>query len=146
MSRTAPQKGKTMRTILTVGCLSIGLLASTAALTQSPKERISWIETHSYEESTGELRRLYDLVRGASGTVDNVVKVHTLRPHTFEGHYTLYKSVLHHPDNVLPPETLEALGVYTSMTNGCEYSATHHFEGMRRVLKPDGQLLFMELE
>lgn len=122
-----------MRSILLVGFL----LAAVAVSPTPQDETISWIQTYSYDQSSGELRRLYDLVRGASGNVDNVVKVHSLRPHTLEGHYTLYKSILHHPDNVLPAETLEALGVFTSMTNGCEYSTAHHFEGLRRLLADD---------
>jgi hypothetical protein len=69
---------------------------------------IAWIRVIPYEESEGELRRIYDVVKGASGNVDNVVKVHSLRPHTLEGHYALYRSVLHHPGNEMPPWLLEA--------------------------------------
>lgn len=104
---------------------------------QDEAPRISWIRVIPYEQSEGELRRLYDLVKGASGNVDNVVKVHSLRPHTLEGHYTLYKSVLHHPDNETPAWFLETLGVYTSLSNGCDYSFTHHYEGLRRALGDD---------
>ena len=51
------------------------------------------------------------------------------------GHLTLYRSVLHHPDNTLPLWFLEAVGVYTSLLNECEYSFTHHCANMRRLLK-----------
>ncbi|HXV62078.1 MAG TPA: peroxidase-related enzyme [Vicinamibacteria bacterium] len=104
---------------------------------QENEQEIAWIRVIPYDESTGELRRLYDLVKGASGNVDNVVKVHSLRPHTLEGHYALYKAVLHHPKNRTPAWFLETLGVYTSLTNGCDYSVAHHFEGLRRVLGDD---------
>lgn len=100
---------------------------------------IAWIRVIPYEESEGELRRIYDVVKGASGNVDNVVKVHSLRPHTLEGHYALYRSVLHHPGNEMPPWLLETLGVYTSMLNGCEYSAAHHSEGLRLALADDAR-------
>jgi uncharacterized peroxidase-related enzyme len=117
-----------------------GLVAAAMAATAAGEnDRIAWIRVIPYAESTGELRRLYDQVKGASGNVDNVVKVHSLRPHTLEGHYALYRAVLHHPDNVLPAATLEALGVYTSMTNGCDYSVAHHFEGLRRLLQDDAR-------
>ena len=53
------------------------------------------------------------------------------------GHLTLYRSVLHHPDNTLPLWFLEAVGVYTSLLNECEYSFTHHCANMRRLLKDD---------
>jgi uncharacterized peroxidase-related enzyme len=100
---------------------------------------IAWIRVIPYEESEGELRRIYDVVKGASGNIDNVVKVHSLRPHTLEGHYALYRSVLHHPANEMPPWLLEALGVYTSILNGCRYSVTHHAEGLRLALADDAR-------
>jgi uncharacterized peroxidase-related enzyme len=100
---------------------------------------IAWIRVIPYEESDGELRRIYDVVKGASGQLDNVVKVHSLRPHTLEGHYALYRSVLHHPGNEMAPWLLETLGVYTSMLNGCEYSAAHHSEGLRLALADDAR-------
>jgi uncharacterized peroxidase-related enzyme len=100
---------------------------------------VAWIRVIPYEESEGELRRIYDVVKGASGQLDNVVKVHSLRPHTLEGHYALYRSVLHHPANEMPAWLLETLGVYTSILNGCQYSAAHHSEGLRLVLEDDAR-------
>lgn len=93
-----------------------------------------WIRTISYARSTGYLRTLYDRVKGPDNNVDNVMKAHSLRPHTMEGHSGLYRSVLHHTENSLPGWLLEALGVYTSMTNKCNYSVTHHFVGLSRLL------------
>ena len=99
----------------------------------------AWIRVIEYDDSEGELRRIYDVVKGASGHIDNVVKVHSLRPHTLEGHYALYRSVLHHPGNEMPPPFLEALGVYTSLLNGCSYSAAHHSEGLRLAIADDAR-------
>lgn len=110
--------------------LALSLVAAT---------EVAWIRVVPYEESEGELRRIYDVVKGASGQLDNVVKVHSLRPHTLEGHYALYKSVLHHPANEMPPWVLESLGVYTSLLNGCAYSAAHHSEGLRIALADDAR-------
>lgn len=98
---------------------------------------MTWIGTVPYEESTGYLREIYDQVKGPRGNIDNVMRVHSLRPHTMEGHSALYRSVLHQSDYELPAWFLEALGVYTSMTNGCDYSVAHHFEGMRRLVDDD---------
>ena len=63
-----------------------------------------WIEHIAYDQSEGYLRTLYDRVKGPGDTIDNVMKVHSLRPHTMEGHSALYKSVLHHTGNTLPVE------------------------------------------
>ncbi|MBI1774094.1 MAG: peroxidase-related enzyme [Proteobacteria bacterium] len=93
-----------------------------------------WIEHVPYERSEGYLRGLYDRVKGPKGDIDNVMKVHSLRPHTMEGHSALYKSVLHHTGNTLPVWFLECLGIYTSLANRCDYSVAHHFAGLSRLL------------
>jgi uncharacterized peroxidase-related enzyme len=59
---------------------------------------------------------------------------HSLRPHSMQGHMTLYKYVLHHPGNILPKDYLEAIGVYVSMLNDCGYCVEHHFAGLQRLL------------
>jgi len=97
----------------------------------------SWIRMLQYEESTGGLRQLYDRVKGPGGAIDNVMKIHSLRPHTMEGHSALYKSVLHHTGNSTPVWFLECLGIYTSLANKCDYSAAHHFAGLTRLLKDE---------
>ncbi|MGH7005357.1 MAG: alkylhydroperoxidase, partial [Alphaproteobacteria bacterium] len=73
----------------------------------------AWIRLISYPESDGYLRQLYDRVKGPQGQIDNVMKVHSLRPHTMEGHLALYKSVMHHHGNALPVWFLECMAVYT---------------------------------
>jgi uncharacterized peroxidase-related enzyme len=115
------------------------LIPLVLALSVATTAEVAWIRVVPYEESEGELRRIYDGVKGASGHLDNVVKVHSLRPHTLEGHYALYRSVLHHPENEMPPWLLESLGVYTSLLNGCAYSAAHHSEGLRLALADDSR-------
>ena len=95
---------------------------------------MSWIRRIEYEESSGALRALYDRVKGPAGNIDNVMKAHSLRPHTMEGHSALYKAVLHHTGNALPGRFLEAVGIYASLINRCAYSVAHHFAGLARLL------------
>jgi uncharacterized peroxidase-related enzyme len=95
---------------------------------------VSWIRVVDYDASTGYLRELYDRVKGPDNRVDNVMKAHSLRPHTMEGHSALYKSVLHHAGNTSPGWWLEAVGIYTSLLNRCAYSVAHHFAGLSRLL------------
>jgi uncharacterized peroxidase-related enzyme len=96
-----------------------------------------WIEVIPYESSDGALRTAYDRVKGPDGAVDNVLAVHSLRPHTLDGHMALYKSVLHNSANTLPKWFLETLGVWVSALNTCGYCVTHHTRGMRRLLRDD---------
>ncbi len=88
-------------------------------------------------EATGPLREMYDQARTPHGTVDNVMKVHSLRPHTMQGHVALYRSVLHDPDITLPLWFLEVIASYTSIKNNCAYSLTHHFHNARQLISDD---------
>ena len=94
-----------------------------------------WIRNIEYNDASETLKRTFDRVKSPEGAIDNVLKVHSLRPHTLKGHMTLYKSVLHHSGNELPKWYLEALGVYVSHLNQCEYCVAHHMEGLRRIWK-----------
>ena len=104
----------------------------------------TWIEMLSVENATGSLKEAYDLAKSPSGTVDIVMRIHSQRPHTMVGHLTLYRSVLHHQDNTLPLWFLEAVGVFTSLLNNCEYSFKHHCTNMRRLLKDDERFAAIE--
>jgi uncharacterized peroxidase-related enzyme len=86
------------------------------------------------EEAGGRLKKIYDRVTGPGGQVDNVLQIHSLRPHSLEGHMALYKAVLHHPRNDLPKWFLEAIGVLVSLLNDCSYCAKHHAAGMQRLM------------
>ena len=98
---------------------------------------MSWIKNIPYTSATGKLKRLYDRIKGPDDNVDNIMLAHSLRPHTLEGHMTLYKYVLHHPRNTLSKWYLEAIGVYVSHLNKCSYCFDHHFAGMARLLDDD---------
>ena len=96
-----------------------------------------WIKTISYKKTSGRLRKLYDRVKGPDNNVDNIMMLHSLRPHTLEGHMAIYKYVLHHSSNTLPKWFLETLGVWVSTINKCDYCVDHHFAGLRRLLEDD---------
>ncbi|MDH4071764.1 MAG: peroxidase-related enzyme [Gammaproteobacteria bacterium] len=96
---------------------------------------MAWIRTVDYEDAEGALKTLYDRIKGPGNNVDNIMMAHSLRPHTMEGHMTLYKYVLHHPRNVLPKSYLETIGVYVSILNHCRYCVDHHYTGLKRLLK-----------
>jgi alkylhydroperoxidase family enzyme len=56
----------------------------------------------------------------------NIYSAHSLRPHTLEGHWALYRAVLGHTDNVLALWYLEAVDLYVSVLNQCTYCVDHH--------------------
>lgn len=96
-----------------------------------------WIETIPFEAATGRLKKLYERIKGPNNNVDNIMMMHSLRPHTMEGHMAIYKNVLHHTSNKVPKWFLETLGVWVSSLNDCAYCVDHHFEGLKRLLKDD---------
>ncbi len=98
---------------------------------------MTWIKTVPFAEATGRLKTLYDRVKGPGDNVDNIMTAHSLRPHSMEGHMTLYKYVLHHSANKIPKSFLETLGVYVSALNRCAYCVDHHSAGLRRLLDDD---------
>ncbi len=93
-----------------------------------------FIPTIPYDQSSGKLRQLYDRVKGPGDNVDNIMMMHSLRPHTMEAHMAVYKYVLHHSANTVPKWFLETLGVWVSMLNRCGYCVEHHFAGLERLL------------
>ncbi|CUK18412.1 putative peroxidase-related enzyme [Ruegeria denitrificans] len=108
----------------------------------------AWIEMIADEHAEGRLKDLLDKARTPHGTVDTVMRVHSLRPETMNGHVTLYRSVLHSDDNQLPFWFLEIVASYTSILNDCSYSLTHHFMNVRNLLKdqPRSDRIFVALK
>ncbi len=96
-----------------------------------------WIETVDEASATGRLQVLYGRVVGPDGHVDNIMRAHSLRPHTMEGHMALYKAVLHHTSNRVEKWLLETIGVHVSLLNRCAYCVEHHFAGLCRLLDED---------
>ena len=100
---------------------------------------MAWIDTVAYDDASDRLKMLYDRVKGPDNNVDNIMMMHSLRPHTMEGHMAIYKYVLHHSANTVPKWFLETLGVWVSSLNRCDYCVEHHFAGLRRLLQDDNR-------
>lgn len=99
----------------------------------------AWIKIIQPKDASGDLHNTYEQVTSPHGTVDNVMKVHSLQPKTMLGHLSLYKSILHNSDMTLPVWFLEVVASYTSMINKCDYSLSHHFSNARHLLADDNR-------
>lgn len=95
---------------------------------------MTWIKTISPLAAKGKLAQLYARVAGVNGQVDNILLAHSLRPQTLNGHMGLYKNVLHHSGNQIEKKWLEAISVYVSYLNNCDYCVEHHFAGYSRLV------------
>ena len=100
---------------------------------------MAWIKTVPFDEASGKLKKLYNRVKGPDNNVDNIMMMHSLRPHSMEGHMAIYKYVLHHSGNTIPKWFLETLGVWVSSLNECAYCVEHHFAGLKRLLSDDAK-------
>ena len=69
------------------------------------------------------LGRLYKLcVEPDTGTVDEVLKIHGLRPETLDAHLRLYKSAMRpHDLGGLSGRERELIAVAVSIANDCRY-------------------------
>ncbi len=94
----------------------------------------AWIRMIADEEADATLNAVFDIARTPHGTLDNVMRVHSLRPATMTGHVTLYRSVLHSDDNTLPFWFLETVASYVSILNACAYSLLHHWANASRLV------------
>ena len=94
----------------------------------------AWIRMIRDEEADNGLLETLKLARTPHGTVDNVMRVHSLRPHTMKGHLKLYKSVLHDDSNTIPMWFQETLGSYVSFLNGCDYSFANHWKNAETLI------------
>jgi uncharacterized peroxidase-related enzyme len=93
---------------------------------------MSWIRTVPEDEAEGELAELYARVGNPDGTVDNVLKVHSLHPASLRAHFELYKSALHGRSPLSRAER-ELVAVAVSRLNGCAYCLEHHRAGLERL-------------
>jgi len=94
----------------------------------------AWIEMISDEEADAELTEVLQLARTPHGTVDNVMRVHSLRPNTMKGHVILYRAALHDDANTLPEWLQETISSYVSILNGCPYSLANHWANARHLI------------
>ena len=94
----------------------------------------AWIKMISDEEADENLLDALNLSRTPHGTVDNVMRVHSLRPNTLRGHVVLYRAALHDDANTLPMWLQETISSYVSILNGCEYSLANHWANARHLM------------
>ena len=85
------------------------------------REPAAWIEVVPEAEAEGELAELYDQLRSKqTGTVDNVMKIHSLHPQTMRDHVQLYRTLMSGRGGLTRPER-EMIGVVASVANRCHY-------------------------
>ena len=105
--------------------------------TAKGKYMSAWIGMIADKEADSDLRDALDMARTPHGTVDNVMRVHSLRPNTMRGHVILYRAALHDKANTLPMWLQETMSSYVSLLNGCPYSFANHWANARHLIGDD---------
>lgn len=99
----------------------------------------AWIRMIEDQDANPELLEVLKLARTPHGTVDNVMRVHSLRPNTMKGHVVLYRAALHDDANTLPMWLQEVIGSYVSLLNRCDYSYSNHWANAKHLMDDDAK-------
>ena len=94
----------------------------------------AWIKMVADSDAGPQLREVLDLARTPHGTVDNVMRVHSLRPSTMRGHVVLYRAALHDDANTIPMWLQETISSYVSVINDCAYSYANHWKNAAHLI------------
>ena len=97
----------------------------------------AWITMVPDEEANDDLKDALQLARTPHGTVDNVMRVHSLRPNTMKGHVILYRAALHDAANTLPAWLQETISSYVSVLNKSAYSYANHWANARHLIQEE---------
>jgi uncharacterized peroxidase-related enzyme len=81
---------------------------------------MTWIRVIPPAEATGELKELYERVGGTSGSVDNILTLHSLNPASLRSHYDLYRQCMFGPSELSRAQR-EMVAVVVSLANRCHY-------------------------
>jgi uncharacterized peroxidase-related enzyme len=109
---------------------------------------MTWIRTIPMEQADEPLKSLYERFRREDAAPDTVMIAHSLRPHLMEGHMVLSQNVLNNNANALAKWKIDAIGVYVSLLNGCNYCAEFYFKELADLLddEEDSNRLWIALE
>jgi len=99
----------------------------------------AWIKMVPDNEADEDLLEVLSLARTPHGTVDNVMRVHSLRPATMRGHVVLYRAALHDEANTIPQWLQETISSYVSILNKCTYSLANHWANARHLINDDAR-------
>lgn len=81
---------------------------------------MAWIETIDESDAAGRLAELYARLAEPDGTVDNILKIHSLDPRSLEDHYRLYRHLMYGRSQLSRVQR-EMIAVVVSAANRCHY-------------------------
>lgn len=100
---------------------------------------MSNIKVISYEESSGELRGIYNHLIATRGKLADVHMIQSLNPPTVLSHMNLYKDIMF-GQSPLKRFQREMISIVVSVTNQCDYCIKHHREALMHYWKDESRV------
>ena len=94
------------------------------------------IQVIDEQHAEGELRDIYEELRGSRGKLAEVHKIQSLNPQSIRDHMALYMTAMFGRSPLTRAER-EMIGVVVSSMNGCAYCVRHHGEALTHFWKDE---------
>jgi len=98
-----------------------------------------FINVIDYEQSEGELRKVYDNLIKSRGKLAEVHKIQSLNPESIVAHMDLYLRVMF-GQSPLQRYQREMMAVVVSRTNNCPYCLAHHAQALLHFWKDEQEV------
>lgn len=97
---------------------------------------MAYIKTINYENSTDELKTVYNNLIKSRGKIAEIHKIHSLNPDVLVKHMELYMAIMF-GKSPLKRYQREMIGVVVSNSNKCDYCVNHHVEALLAYWKDE---------
>ena len=81
---------------------------------------MAWIDTINERDADGSLKDQYAKLKDSRGSVDNILKIHSLNPESLDAHVQLYKTIMYGKSPIRRVNR-EMIAVLVSSINQCHY-------------------------
>lgn len=98
------------------------------------------IQVIDYEQSSGELKKIYDELLSSRGKLAEVHKIQSLNPATIVHHMDLYMSIMY-AHSPLSRAQREMMAVVVSAANNCSYCQVHHRQALQHYWKDEERVI-----
>jgi uncharacterized peroxidase-related enzyme len=103
------------------------------------------IQIIPHEESSGDLRAIYDDLLSSRGKLANIHMIHSLSPKSMTAHMDLYMTVMFNK-SPLKRYQREMMAVVVSRANSCMYCQKHHAEALQFYWKDEERVESFRLD
>jgi len=95
---------------------------------------MAYIKVINYEDSEGELKKIYDNIIEKRGRLAEVHKIQSLNPESIAAHIDLYMTIMF-GKSPLKRYQREMIAVVVSAANQCDYCVAHHGNALNHFWK-----------